>query len=134
MSGFIAYHSVRKMGRDYQPTEEFHFFSNKPDSFLRSTIGSRVWVVVGQCDGRRTHYRLAGVFTASEVRPKSGGFGIVGTGTPFHPPFEVTTLPWFSDLLREQRNFSFGFSRIRDESIVTELHRLLQSYEQTTVA
>ncbi|MBU6410944.1 MAG: hypothetical protein KGR98_11220 [Verrucomicrobia bacterium] len=130
MSDFIAYHSVEKMERDYQPTEQFHFFSRKPDSFLRSAIGSRVWVVVGWRDGRRTLYRLVGVFTPSEVRPESDGFGIIGTGTPFHPPFEVSALPWFSDLLREQSNFSFGFSRIRGESIVAELERLLAERER----
>jgi len=134
MSDFIAYHSVRKMKRDYRPREQFHFFSSKADGFLRNAIGSRVWVVVGRCDGRRTHYRLAGVFTPSEVRRESDGFDIVGTGTPFHPPCELTTLPWFSNLLREQRNFSFGFSRIRGKSIVAELERLLAEQEQKAVA
>ena len=26
MSHYIAYHSIEVMGRDYQPTEQFHFF------------------------------------------------------------------------------------------------------------
>jgi len=134
MSDFIGYHSVERMGRDYQPTEQFHFFSSKPESFLRSAIGSRVWVIVGTREGARTSYRLAGMFTPSEVQPESDGYGILGTGTPFRPAFDVTASPWFAELLREQNNFSFGFSRIRGESIVAELQRLLHEYQQTNAA
>jgi hypothetical protein len=41
-------------------------------------------------------------------------------------------LPWFAELRREQNNFSFGFSRIRSESIVTELESFLHEHQPTT--
>ena len=133
-SDFIAYHSVRTMGYDCKPTKNFRFISRKPESFLRRAIGSRVWVVVGTCDRTRTNYRLDGVFTPSKVQSKSDGYLILGTGTPFRPPFEVTASPWFAELLREQNKFSFGFNRIRGESIVVELQRLLHKYQRTNAA
>jgi hypothetical protein len=83
----------------------------------------RVWVVVGRRDGSATTFSLAGAFTPSEVRAEPDGFGIVGSGTPFRPPIDVTTRPWFQALLQEQRNFSFGFNRIRSKEIVAELER-----------
>ena len=38
-----------------------------------------------------------------QVRPENNGFGILGNGIPFRPPFEVTSLSWFAELLREQK-------------------------------
>ena len=75
MTDFIAYHSTEKMGHKFEPKQHFHFLSRKPGSFLRSAIGSRVWTVSGTRDGKgRMIYRLAGVFTPSEVRAESNGF------------------------------------------------------------
>jgi hypothetical protein len=67
-----------------------------------------------------------GMFTPSTVRPEKDGFGILGNGIPFRPPLEVTTLPWFAELLREQSRFSYGFNRIRNAEIVAEMHSLLE--------
>jgi hypothetical protein len=127
MSNFIAYHSARVMGHEYSVPKDGHFrwWSGKSKSFLHSAIGGRVWAVTSKQNGGRTSFRLAGMFTATEIRQESGGFGIVGIGTSFQPPCEVTSLPWFSDLRREQNNFSFGFGRIRSESVVAELEKLL---------
>ena len=100
MDDYVAYHSTELMGHDYRPGEQFHFFSRKPESILRRAIGNRVWVVVGKQDAARTAFRLAGVFTPSEVRPESDGFGISGPGKPFRPSPEVTAEAWFRSLLR----------------------------------
>jgi hypothetical protein len=111
MSDYVAYHSTEKMGRDFEPSSHFHFYSAKSESFLRGAIGSRVWTVTGtRDDSGHMVYRVAGVFTPSEVRAEGDGYGITGEGTPFRPPIEVTTEPWFSELLREQSNFSFGLN------------------------
>jgi hypothetical protein len=40
MDHYIAYHSVELMGRQYKPTEQFHFFSRKPQSVLRRALGT----------------------------------------------------------------------------------------------
>jgi hypothetical protein len=117
MDHYIAYHSVELMGHEYEPTERFHFFSRKAESVLRRALGNRVWVVVGKRDGSATTFSLAGVFTPSEVRAESDGFGVVGPGTPFRLSIDVTTRPWFRALLREQQNFSFGFKR-KDSSCI----------------
>jgi hypothetical protein len=125
MSDYIAYHSTKVMGHEYIVPKDGHFYwwSGKSEIFLRSTIGSRAWAITSRLDGRRSVYRLAGVFTPSELQPESGGYAILGDGTLFQPSFDVTSLRRFSDLRREQTNFSFGFSRIRNEIIVTELER-----------
>lgn len=116
------------MGHEYWPTEHFHFFSRKAESFLHRAVGCRVWVFVSAHDGPRRIYRLAGMFKPSIIRAENEGFGIIGSGTPFRPQFEVTALPWFTELRQEQNKFSYGFNRIRSESIVAELQRLLEQY------
>lgn len=127
MTEYVAYHSIELMGEDYQPTKNFHFWSRKPEKFLRNAIGSRVWVIVSTREKQRMTYKLAGVFTPSDVRPENNGFGITGSGTPFRPPIEVTNLPWFKALFREQNNFSYGFNDIRSKSIVTRLQEVLDA-------
>ena len=131
---YIAYHSTELMGREYKPPAgRFHFYSKKPESFLRRSVGCRVWVIVGTLIGSHTSYRLAGMFTPSVIRPEEEGFGILGAGIPFRPPFEVTTFPWFAELLREQNRFSYGFNQIRSAKIVTELQQLLEQDGGETV-
>ena len=119
MSDFVAYHNTEKMGYEFEPTRRFHFFSRKPEVFLRKALRNRVWTVTGsRAHSGRMLYRLAGVFTALDVRPESDGFSIKGDGMPFRPPIDITAESWFSELLREQNKFSFGFNRIRGENIV----------------
>jgi len=136
MSDYIGYHSAKVMGHEYiaPKDEQFYWWSGKDEAFLRAAIGCCAWAVTSRLDGGRTVYSLAGFFIPSELRSENGGFAILGDGTLFKPPFEVTTLPWFSDLRREQTNFSFGFNQIRSEIIVTELERLLHQYKRSTVA
>ena len=127
MTEYVAYHNSKLMGENYQPTENFHFWSRKPEKILRNAIGCRAWVIVSARESRRMNYQLAGVFTPSDVRREDNGFGIIGTGIPFRPPVEVTMLPWFKALFREQNNFSYGFNQIRSKSIVTRLHEVLEA-------
>src|ERR1039457_6822891 len=109
MSDYIAYNSVEKWG-DYEPRKKFNFYSGKSKSYLRSSIGCSVWVIVGTRTDKKTKYHLAGRYTPTKILPRpSGGFNVIGSGEPFLPPVELTKLPWFSHLLRMQGNFSHGF-------------------------
>ena len=135
MSDYIAYHSTEVMGYDYEPSGEFAHLSRKPLSFLQTAIGGRVWVVTGQREDGRTIYRLAASYIPSEIRSDAEDYVIRGErGVYFTPPIEIGEHEWFSRLRREQNRFSFGFSRIRDEGVVTELQRILDEYERTHVA
>jgi 5-methylcytosine-specific restriction protein A len=127
MIEYVAYHSSELMGEKYQPTDNFHFWSRKPEKFLRNAIGRRVWVITSTSVRRHTDYKLAGAFTPSDVRREENGYGITGSGTPFRPPVEVTLLPWFKALIREQNNFSYGFNQIRSKSIVARLQEVLDA-------
>lgn len=125
---YVAFHSSQVMGYDYRtPKDDFHFTSRKPERYLRGAIGCRAWVIASTRVGSRTSYRLAGMFSPSTIARENGKFGIWGQGVPLDPPLEVTTLPWFEELRREQNNFSFGFSRIRSANVIAELQRLLRS-------
>lgn len=131
MNHFVAYHSTEKMGHEFAPTQNFHFFSRKPENFLRSAIGARVWTITGTPDDAgHMVFRLAGVFTPSDVRQDGDGFGIVGDGTPFRPAMDISSQEWFAELLSEQNNFSFGFNRIRSENVVAALERARREYGQ----
>jgi hypothetical protein len=132
MSDYIAYHSVRKMGRPFESTTHFEFYSRKAESILRRAIGERAWCIEGTPDGRSTVYRLVGVFTPSELRREHDGYWIVGEGTPFRPPIDVTEAPWLPRFMRRQRNFRLGFSLIRTEGVVPDLEHLRNEYEATS--
>ena len=134
MSDYIAYHSTRQMGRPFESSHHFEFYSRKAESILRRSIGATAWCIEGTPEGRRTVYRLVGVFTPTEVRPEHDGYRIVGEGTPFRPPIDVTDAPWLPALLRRQRNFHLGFSRIRTEGVLPELERLRNEYEAASNA
>lgn len=124
MSDFVAYHSVEKWG-DYQPGEKLNFYSGKSESFLRSSIGCPVWVVVGTRSSRGMSYQLAGRYVPAKIRARSHGHGVIGSGVSFQPPVELSKLKWFSRLFREQSNFSFGFNKIHDTVVLAELQKLL---------
>lgn len=129
MNDYIAYHSSELMGYEYWPSENISFYSRKAESFLKRAIGCRTWIVASTRQHGRLNYRLAGMFLPSGIRPwEDGGFSIIGAGTPFRPPFEISTLPWLKELLIEQNKFSYGFNRIRSEATVSELLRLLEQH------
>jgi hypothetical protein len=128
LADYVAYHSVRKMGRDFTPGKgPYVFLSGKSRTFLEKVIGREVWVVTGTPgpDGK-TIFRLAAVYTPDEVTQGSDVFLVKGTrGHGFKPPIELNDLPWFESLYREQHNFSYGMSRIRDENVIQALYALL---------
>jgi len=121
MNHYIAYHSVEKMGRDYVPGTEFSFITRKPAGLVLAPVGATAWIVIGRPLGRGTQYLLAGAYTPRDVREDGGEWLIEGAGTPLVPRLDITSLPWFAVLKREQNNFSYGFNRIREAEVIGAL-------------
>ena len=90
MSDYIAYHSAKIMGHDYEPAGQFSHLSRKPLSFLQRAVGGRVWVVTGKRDGRRTIYQLAATYTPSGIRIEGDDYVIYGErGVYFTPAIAI---------------------------------------------
>ncbi len=120
---YVAYHSAAIMGAPYRGSQDLVFLSRKPEKQLRRSLGQEVWVIASE--GRRpARYFLAGVYTPRRIEAKREGSRILGEGTPFEPPIDVTGLPWFRALRKEQNNFSYGFNRIGSQDVIT----ILRSY------
>lgn len=124
MKHFIAYHSAHKMGREYGAPGKLVFLSKKL-GLLKQAVGNTVWVVEGLPHGKKTGYTLCGAYVADSVAPESPSsdlYVIQGNqGTDFVPPVPLNQLSWFPAFLKSQSNFSLGFNRISDESVVLAL-------------
>ena len=124
---FVAYHSVRKMGHDYGAPGSLAFLSKK-NTLLKRAIENTVWVIQGDSNGRKTAYSLCSAYVADSVTPESpesDTYLIRGSqGEDFVPPVSLNELSWFPVLLKEQSNFSLGFNRITDESVLRALSAL----------
>jgi hypothetical protein len=128
MEHFIAYHSARIMGYDYGSSGALVFLSKKL-GLLKKAVGNTVWVVEGTPDGKKTAYTLCGAYVADSVAPESPSSDIYvirgSQGTSFVPPVPLNQLSWFPALLKSQSNFSLGFNRVSDESVILALSALL---------
>lgn len=125
MSHYVAYHSSRVMGRDYVPEKNLSFLTNKPRGVVLASVGATAWVIVGKPASRRMQYLLAGAYTPRGAVEKDGVWTLDGPGVPLVPRLDVTNLPWFTILLREQNNFSLGFNRIKDQAVIEALLGLI---------
>jgi hypothetical protein len=127
MEHFIAYHSAQRMGYDYGSPGSLTFLSTKL-GVLKKAIGNTVWVVQGTPNGKKTAYTLCGAYIAESIvphSPSSNTYVIRGTqGMDFVPQVPLNQLSWFPALLRSQSNFSLGFNRLSDESVVLALSAL----------
>lgn len=128
MEHFIAYHSVKQMGRSLEPDGTLNFLSRKV-GLLRKAIGNTVWVIQGSPTAKRTQYSLMGTYLATligEVAEEPGLFRISGTrGQDLSPPVFLNDRPWFPELQRSQSNFSLGFNRVSDPEIIRGLQALV---------
>ena len=124
MEHFVAYHSVKRMGRTLEPDGELHFHSRKL-GLLRKAVGNTVWIIQGSPDGKRTTYSLHGAYVADSlqgVAEDPGLYRIRGaSGIDFNPPIPLNDLEWFPVLLQTQSNFSLGFNRVSDGRVEEEL-------------
>lgn len=129
MEHFVAYHSVKQMGRPYEPDGTLRFLSKKV-GLLRKAIGGTVWVVQGSPIGNRTQYSLMGAYEAAsfeELAEEPGVYLLSGThGRDFSPPIALNDRPWFQALQRSQSNFSLGFNRVSDPAVVRALTELAE--------
>jgi hypothetical protein len=125
-SDYVAYHNVDKMGEYRRGRGGFAFFSRKHPKFLESTAGSHVWVITGARNAAGMMvYRLAVVFVVNGLKPHEDGWQVTGVhGFRFPAPVPLNARPWFEVLYREQNNFSFGVSRIRNDEVIAALDEL----------
>jgi HNH endonuclease len=126
MDHYIAYHSIAVMKRDYSSPDRLYFQTNKAETTVRGALGATVWVIVGRQISSRTQFRLAGAYLPDELAREGDKWIIDGPGTTLNPAPEVTSLPWFKVLMREQGNFSHGFNRIKSQEVIDALTALVQ--------
>lgn len=121
MKHFIAYHSVRTMGYVFESSDELQFLSRKL-GLLKKAIGNTVWVVQGAPDGKKTAYSLCAAYLADRIDvedPSSNLHVISGKRMKeFTPPVPLNGFDWFPSLLKSQSNFSLGFNRLSDETVI----------------
>ena len=131
MDHFIAYHSVRQMGRELQPSGHLEFLSRKL-GLLKMAVGNTVWMVQGSPAGKGTAYSLCGAYVAERIEadPSEPGLYVIdsNSGTDFIPPVALNGLSWFPALLKTQANFSLGFNRVSDARVVEALLVLRSTY------
>jgi hypothetical protein len=123
MEHFIAYHSARTMGYEMEPSDsgELRFLSRKL-GLLKKAIGSTVWVVQGIPEGKNTTYSLCGAYIADHIDIEADPYVISGPSVKEFSPFiRLNDLSWFPALKKSQSNFSLGFNRINDETVVQAL-------------
>jgi len=127
MEHFIAYHSAKTMGYELESSDELRFLSRK-FGVLKKAIGNTVWIVQGIPDGKKTAFSLCGAYVADRVDvedPDSNLYVISGRRVKeFVPPVPLNSLDWFPALLKSQSNFSLGFNRLRDETVIQALTTL----------
>jgi len=134
---FVAYHNSEELGPYFKNAADRQakhgsFFTAKP--FRAETLaGQYLWVFEGSGSPRR--YQLVSHGTISSVkkvvRPswywKPGRrFGtrlqfVVDTGGD---PIEVTSMPWFKKLLRQQQFFRNGLNSTSDQKFIAALRSL----------
>jgi hypothetical protein len=124
MEHFIAYHSAQRMGREFKLSAEPSFMSKKL-GVLKKAIGNKIWVVQGIPYGKKIAFTLCGAYIADRMVPESPSsdvYVISGQRTiGFEPPLPLNQLDWFPSLMKSQSNFSLGFNRLNDETVIQAL-------------
>lgn len=124
MEHFIAYHSVQTMGRKFELTGRLNFLSRK-FGLLKKALGNTVWVVQGIPLGKKTAYYLCGAYRAEHVDIEDALSSLYVIDGPsikvFEPPIRIDGLEWFPVLRKTQSNFSLGFNRINDPTVLQYL-------------
>ncbi len=126
MPDFISYHNPDTMGYRVPDEPGFSVLTNRRPSRV---LGSRVWLISGSARPRKYHLHFWFVAdTVNELQDNDYQYCIKGsTGQRFAPPLSLTDFPWFRKLQRSKGNFSFGFSPVKDASIIRHLERFVDS-------
>lgn len=127
MEHFVAYHKLKEWGAYPFDLVEFEHYSGKHLTTLKKMIGQRIWVISGGKEAGIMTYRLVSTYVVSHIKPTdSEGHWVVGNGISYtEPGVLLNEYPWLNTLLREQRNFSYGLNRIRDEGVKKGFQELL---------
>ena len=124
MEHFIAYHSARTMGYHFESSPELRFLSRKV-GVLKRALGNTVWVIQGIPTGPKTVFALCAAYMADqlELEDASSSLHVIHGHRvrAFSPAVPLEGLAWFPELLRSQRNFSLGFSRLTDAEAIKGL-------------
>lgn len=119
---FVAYHKFSEWG-DYETDQAtFSHFSNRARKHLDKSLGQRIWVIGGELVDRKMQYNLLSCFSPDSVDDAlEGGYNIVGAGEGFTSPLNLSSKPWFPELLKEQNNFSLGINEIKNTNVIEGL-------------
>ena len=127
MEHFVAYHSVNAMGYPCEVGPELSFYSRKA-GLIKRAVGHTVWVIQGEPGAKSTYFSLIGAYQVDgcrELDDEPGTYEISGPAVElFEPPISLNDVDWFPALKKSQSNFSLGFNRINDESVVNGLMKL----------
>ena len=126
MRDYVVYNNPDSVG-DLYKENPLSVFTNKKVS--TEVIGSRVWLIVGE--GRPRSYFLRCWFFVDHIDwGKEHGFATKLSGSEgvvFEP---MTLLPgdeeWFLSFKKDQGNFAFGFSSIKNSQTIVHLEQIAQ--------
>lgn len=125
MKDFIVYNNPDSVGELYKKAP-LSVFTNKRVS--AEVVGGRVWLIAGGGSRQKRDYFLRCWFFIDEVASGSEhGFATCVRGVEgkvFDPMIPIDQDEWFRKLKKDQGNFAFGFSPIKDETAVSELEKL----------
>lgn len=134
MEHFLGYHSADIGGPYFRDDKSKRastgkFFTAK--TFRPETlIGNKIWVIEGRDKPRQYRIVSTGTITSviSEERPEQyrtstqeEGLTIEFHVNEFNDPIDVTSFDWFKTLKDSQQNFSYGFTRLTNPTIVKEI-------------
>lgn len=117
------------MGYEFDASGGELCFSKPTKLGLCKALGNTVWVIQGNPNNKKTSLLLCGAYHAENIEtedPDSGLYIINGKSIKeCVPPIPLNDADWFPSLLKSQSNFSIGFNRLNDETVVQSLIALL---------
>ena len=114
---FVAYHNSDERGPFNSPRKNGAFETRKR---LLPKRGDFIWCFEGK--GSPKQYRLMTVGAVTGSTKQRDGLSLVHyQNSASLQPINVTGLPWFRKLLKDQSHFSFGLNPIRDPASIAEL-------------
>jgi hypothetical protein len=126
MNHYVQYHNAEvEGGRPQDMAGPYTIHTNK--SIKKVQAGDVVWQIVGE--RRPRVYDLARRFVVDKAGPSDCPdykFMIVGKeGRQPEARLVLNDLPWFSRLKKKTGGFPFGFTRLDEPDLITELERLI---------
>jgi hypothetical protein len=130
---FVGYHNTEKWGtwQTARKGQLDSFFTAK-HYHPETLVGNWFWAI--QAIGSPRRFRLVNFGRIERITKRKRpaphkGLGNViwfRTRQILNKSFDVTDLPWFRELHKEQQSFRHGLSRIRSKRVITVLERFLK--------